>query len=81
MIDLRGPCGHLYAQLDADEGVIVKKCPQCSKAAGESIYHCFDVATGRLLNGDIRTEPAPTPSGDPIAHGPCDRVTHLTRRS
>jgi hypothetical protein len=54
MVDLRGPCGHLYAQLDIAEGVIVKKCPQCSKeAGGVAVYHCFDVETGKRLNGDM----------------------------
>lgn len=74
MIELRGPCGHLYAQLDIEEGVIVKKCPQCSKAAGPGarVYHCFDVETGKLLNGDITLPPTPGAAGDLTVRAPDD---------
>lgn len=81
MVDLRGPCGHLAAKLNVADGVIVKKCPQCTKAAGQSVYHCFDVATGALLVDTLTLGPARGPAGDPTPHAPEHPPDHPTSTS
>lgn len=46
MIDLRGPCGHLLAQLDPERGVIICKCRHCSFSTKEVVLYAFDTETG-----------------------------------
>ena len=52
IVDLRGPCGRLAGRLDTTLRVIQRKCPECSREMGQTVYHWFDAQTGEAVEAE-----------------------------
>ena len=44
---------HKHGEYDPDERVFVRKCQQCSRAAGREVYHRWHIDDGVVRGADV----------------------------